>query len=204
MIYFDFDGTIVDVWQRYYQVFLAAGGVSGLGSKEYIAAKRRLGKDDLVAAALGVLLPSTYYDDKRRLLEEASFLSLDTLLLSGSVLTDFFSEFPCRILTSRRDPDAFYAQLYSLGLAALAEKSIVLRPQEKITKKEFLAAQGPCKNIMIGDAQMEYDTAACSDTQVYLVRTGLRVPEDFAPRKNVHMTDSAAQFISQYKQEGAL
>ena len=56
MIYFDFDGTIVDVWQRYYQVFLAAGGVSGLGSKEYIAAKRRLGKDDLVAAALGVLL----------------------------------------------------------------------------------------------------------------------------------------------------
>ena len=63
MIYFDFDGTIVDVWQRYYQVFLAAGGVSGLGSKEYIAAKRRLGKDDLVAAALGVLLPSTYYGD---------------------------------------------------------------------------------------------------------------------------------------------
>ena len=80
--------------KRYYQVFLAAGDVSGLGSKEYIAAKRRLGKDDLVAAALGVLLPPTYYDEKRRLLEEASFLSLDTLLLSGSVLTDFFSEFP--------------------------------------------------------------------------------------------------------------
>lgn len=199
MIFFDFDGTLVDIWQRYYQVFCVAGGGSAPSYGAYVAAKRRLVRDDLVAAALGVSLPPTYYEEKRRLLEEAEYLALDALLLPSSVLTEFFGAFPCRILTARREPATFYAQLSGLGLASLAEKSVVLRPQDQITKKDFLAAQGQGEKIVVGDAEAEYEAAVCSNTQVFLVRTGLRTPKDFTPRKNVHLLDSAAQFISQYR-----
>ena len=200
MIFFDFDGTIANVWRRYYEVFVNAGKVSGIAYAEYVDVKRALCKDDLVAGHFQVSLAADYYAVKKTLLEDPAYLRLDTLLVDGAKLIEFFSSNPCRILTNRRKPSAFYGQLENLGLSELVGKSIVLQPEDHISKRDYIAAHfGGEKNTVIGDAASEYEAAQLEDTQVMLVRTGLRDPKDFSPCGNVHMIEDAAQFISSYR-----
>ena len=45
MIYVDFDGTIVDVWKRYYQIFVTLTNSACLGFHEYVRAKRKMKND---------------------------------------------------------------------------------------------------------------------------------------------------------------
>ena len=202
MIFFDFDGTLVDVWERYYRVFVTAGGLSAVERDAYIYSKRELGKDDLVADCLHCTLAPTYYTEKKHLLERADFLKLDTLLVSVDVLLDFFAQYPCRILTVRRDPDAFYEQLENLGLSSIAEKSIALQPEHRIGKVDYIAAHyGMEKNIIVGDAASEYEVSALENTQVVLVKTGLCNPTDFPVRRNVCIAENVVQFILRYKNE---
>lgn len=202
MIFFDFDGTLVDVWERYYRIFVAAGGLSAVEHDAYIHSKRELVKDDLVADRLHCTLAPAYYTEKKRLLERADFLKLDTLLIGVDELLEFFARYPSRILTVRRNPAAFYEQLENLGLSSIAEKSIVLHPEHRIGKVDYITAHyGTEKNVIVGDAASEYEASALANTQVVLVRTGLRDPEDFPVRRNVHIAEDVVQFVSQYKNE---
>ena len=84
MIFFDFDGTIADLWPRYYQVFLAASGISGVSQWDYVEAKRSLVSDGEVARHFEKTLPEGYFQKKRMLLEAETYLRLDTLLVSRS------------------------------------------------------------------------------------------------------------------------
>ena len=205
MIFFDFDGTLVDVWERYYHVFVTAGGFTSVGYDTYVQLKKNFIKDDLVAEQLHFTLASTYYAEKKKLLERPDFLKLDTPLIDVDTLLDFFIRFPCRILTIRRSPNAFFEQLKNLGLSAISEKSIVLQPELGVSKYEYLAVNyGAEENIIIGDAVSEYETSQLKNMKVILVRTGLRRPEDFTVRRNVYTVEHVAQFISQYKMKTGL
>lgn len=199
MIFFDFDGTVVDVWTRYFEAFRLAAGDSKTERESYISAKRRLCKDDLVAAELGVILPEDYYFRKKELLESQELLRRDTLLVSPDVLADFDERIGFRILTVRRNPAQFMTQLTELGLSCFAEKSVVLTPGT-VSKKDFLsAAFSAGENIVIGDAASEWETAELENTRVFLVRTGLRDPADFPPRQRCAVLENLGEFIESYK-----
>ena len=75
MIFFDFDGTVVDIWNRYYRVFLTASKLSGFTQASYMEAKRSLVLDERVAHFFGGELPSDYFSTKRAILEDRAFLN---------------------------------------------------------------------------------------------------------------------------------
>lgn len=198
MIYFDFDGTIVDVWQRYYHAFLLASGIQDLSFSAYCTLKKQFPRDGDLALSIGKNLVDGYWIKKKELLEAPELLRLDTLLLSAEDLLCFFKRYPCRILTYRRNAHQFHAQLTDLGLGALTEQSIVLNPDLPLTKCQLIheASDRPC--WLIGDAQSEADVSIRSDCKVALVRTGLRVPETLDKAGNCLIIEDISSFINQY------
>lgn len=203
MIFFDFDGTIVDIWPRYYQVFLSASGISGITLSQYRRVKQTEVSDLKTARYFGKELSDTYFDLKRVLLEDTEYLRLDTLLVPPETLTAFFSKFDCRILTCRRQPQSFLRELEDLGLGRLANRSIILNPDLQISKKKFLAQNfPPSSHIVIGDSQAEWETAFLENVRSVFVRTGLRKPEDFPLTARHQVVPSALSFISTYMERG--
>lgn len=196
MIFFDFDGTIVNVWSRYYQVFLAASEFTGISQRDYVKAKRTLISDREVAHHLGRSLPAWYFLKKRALLESEDYLRLDTLFVSEIELNAMFSKFECRFLTERRQVNAFFTELKNLGLSHLSDQAIVLDPAQKVSKKEFLMQNFPHSNhIVIGDSAAEWETAALENVHAVLVQTGLRQPEDFPLSTRHTVVPSVSVFI---------
>lgn len=198
MIFFDFDGTVVDLWPRYHQVFLAASGLSGISQQEYMEAKRALVSDSKVAQHFGGALSEEYFTKKRELLEAEQYLRLDMLLVSLAELNAVFSSEACRFLTCRRRPKALFTEMDGLGLGHLSDHVIVLDPDQGISKKEYLmrnVPQGP--HIVVGDSKAEWE-AASDNIRAVLVRTGLRWPEDFPLTDRHTVAPSLSAFISDY------
>jgi len=203
MIFFDFDGTIADVWPRYYQVFLAASGISGISLPDYVKAKRALVSDAKVARNFGEDLPAGYAAKKRTLLESRDYLRLDTLLVPAARLETFFSKFECLLLTGRRQAAAFLAELEDLGLGCLSNHCVALDPDRGISKKAFLEQNfSRSSHIIVGDSEAEWEAATLENVHAVLVRTGLRCPEDFLLTKRHSVVPSVTTFITAYMERG--
>lgn len=198
MIFFDFDGTVVDLWPRYHQVFLATSGLSDISQRDYMEAKRALVSDHKVIRHFGGVLPKGYFRKKRILLEAEDYLQLDVLLVSPAELNAIFLSEECRFLTCRRCPNAFLSEMDGLGLGHLSGQVIVLNPDQGVSKKEYLtqtASRTP--HIVVGDSKAEWE-AASDNVRVVLVRTGLRWPEDFPLTERHTVVSSVSVFISDY------
>lgn len=200
MIYFDFDGTIVDVWERYYKVFLASVLQRSVSFGEYVSAKRDLEADAQVACQLNIQLPDDYFEHKKELLETMDFLKTDRLLCPHSELIDFFRSYPAFILTSRRNKENFYKELEWLGIGELIGRSIVLNPDSGISKKEYLREkQTAGKQYMVGDSNAEAQLAQLENFNVFLVRTGLQKPDKFETSTRITVIENILDFIYQYR-----
>lgn len=189
MIFFDFDGTIVDVWKRYYNVFCDAAQTEGIISIEkYIEMKKKYSDDSALAMYLGIKLPDDYYVRKRALLECMAYLKHDELLVSQERIVKYFMTKECRLLTKRRIADNLRQQLISLGLERLIEYTIVLNPDDGQSKREYINKYfGGQDIVIIGDSKEEWDVSKNKEAKVFLVETGLRNPKDFPQGTNVYL-----------------
>lgn len=167
----DFDGTIVDVWERYYRVFCDIIQNSCIPKKQYIDLKRRYLRDEEVAEGLNVSLGDSYFEQKAALLEEKKYLDYDRLIVEIGDLLSFFERQKAIILTKRRQPDAFYSELLRLGLGTLHGKAYVLEPGG--SKAEWIEARyGGQAVTLVGDGQEEIQAKKCRNIKVVLVGTG--------------------------------
>lgn len=205
MFYFDFDGTLADVWQRYYHVFCDASQITGVSLEEYIRVKRDHPRDSDVARIFGGTLPEDYFEKKRNMLEDPAYLAYDRLLLSKEKICAFFQEHTCRILTNRRNAAAFRGQLISLGLESLVDMAVVLNPDEKVKKVQYLQGEHPHEPFyLVGDAEAEAQVAVMDTAKVFLVRTGLRKPEDLTNVEKCCIIDNTEVFMNDFKEIIAL
>ena len=199
MLYFDFDGTLADVWQRYYHVFKDASGITGMSLEEYIRVKREFPQDSDVARIFGGTLPEDYKAKKRSKLEDPSYLAYDQLIVPAEKSCAFFKEHDCRILTNRRSADEFREQLVSLGLEELVSKAVVLNPNEKIKKVQYLQMTHPDEKFyLVGDAEAESQAAVLDQAEVYLVRTGLRDPMTLPNAEKCRIIDNVDVFMKSF------
>lgn len=177
MIFLDFDGTIVNLWPRYYAVFCAASQSADIPYDLYVSAKRNKLRDEAVARALGVDLPPDYFEKKRQLLETQAMLRKDTPWLPTELLQKLFAQEPCRILTMRRREDLFFQQLSWLHLEDLQQYSIVLDPDSGIKKADYLKANySEGNHTIIGDSAAELEAGRLANVQAILVTSGLLDP----------------------------
>lgn len=174
MVLFDFDGTIVDLWQRYYSVFVDLLHLKDLSLSAYKKRKLLFHSDSLVAKDIGCVLPEDYYSKKASLLEERKYLIKDTLLLDLSVLNSVLRQ-DAAILTKRRNKEAFIWQMNYLGIEGTP---FVI---ENSSKKQWIEStiNDNQSVTIIGDSIAELECATLPNVDAWMVGYGLNTKESF-------------------------
>lgn len=178
----DFDGTLVDVWNRYYSVFNNFWGIKNFEIKEYRYYKQKLQFDDLIVkkkmGLVGTKTLSEYKLFKKTMLEDFEYLVLDELIASRKWIKDFFLNHDAIILTIRNDRKNLIKQLDFLNISFINSKVISLISNGTDTKLDWVNKNIGLNEskIIIGDSETDLKIGLLKNTKVYLVETGLRNP----------------------------
>lgn len=184
MIIFDFDGTLIDVWKRYYEIFKQWWKLD-IDMKTFKKLKWQNQNEPEILKSLEVKFEkedfSRYKMFKTQKLEEREFLSFDELIIDPNYILKIKDDY--MILTMRKNVENFFWQLERFGLKDLFKKKcFVLTPKGIDTKLEWLEnAKDLDNNItVVGDSETDLKMAELSGqntkVNVYLVKTGLRDP----------------------------
>ena len=194
---FDFDGTIVDCWHRYYNVFVLANNLetSIIDFLDYKKIKLELEKDELVAKYFDIELSKNYFENKHVLIESIDYLKLDSLIVNKEKLIRFFETNDSIILTKRNNINNFYEQLNILGMADLKDKSYIVTGNE--SKFDFFISKfSNSSNCVYGDSFEEFNFSESINNKVYMVKSGLRDVSKFKYKENVYIIDNINEIIN--------
>lgn len=194
---FDFDGTIVDCWHRYYNVFVLANNLetSIIDFLDYKKVKLELEKDELVAKYFDIELSKNYFENKHVLIESIDHLKLDSLIVNKEKLIRFFETNDSIILTKRNNINNFYEQLNILGMADLKDKSYIVTGNE--SKFDFFISKfSNSSNCVYGDSFEEFNFSESINNKVYMVKSGLRDVSKFKYKENVYIIDNINEIIN--------
>ena len=194
---FDFDGTIVDCWNRYYNVFVLANNLetSIIDFLDYKKIKLELEKDELVAKYFDIELSKNYFENKHVLIESIDYLKLDSLIVNKEKLIRFFETNDSIILTKRNNINNFYEQLNILGMADLKDKSYIVTGNE--SKFDFFISKfSNSSNCVYGDSFEEFNFSESINNKVYMVKSGLRDVSKFKYKENVYIIDNINEIIN--------
>ena len=121
-LFFDFDGTIVDVSERHYRAHIAALGEHKrvLSKEAYWRLKRaNLWEEEVIASAYAQLDRERYLRERREFLEDTSFLQYDTMITGAEAVLCKLQETHTLILvTLRRKYDRLHSELERLHIPA--------------------------------------------------------------------------------------
>ena len=178
MLYvFDFDGTIVDVWERYWRVFCTSAEVSPIkiSCDDYRNLKLSYKFDNDILKKVESRVPlNLFLERKRKNLESINFLSYDKLLVSAPKLKEFYSTRNAIILTKRREKLAFFDQLNQLHLDGLEKNTVIIHPDSGITKCQWVRDNIHDKQIcIVGDSVEDMNVGALEGVNAKFVNTGL-------------------------------
>lgn len=189
----DFDGTIVDLWPRFYKVFCDINSISDVSFNDYKKVKRLLKKDELVARKLNVILHKDYFERKKEFLENFEYLKEDKLLVAKEDLYDFFAKYKCLILTKRRNKENFIKELKFLNIEIKKLEFEILSPLSGMTKSEWIRQNYFNDAItLIGDGEEEIKANVLPNVNVVIVDSGLTNIEEL---HNVCTSKSLSFFI---------
>lgn len=196
LIIYDLDGTLLDVWARYYRVFTSFWGKNLVSLDDFKRLKWSFDDDRQILHHLG-LKPdernySCYQAFKKQALETLENLMLDTLIADRHIflLTDFL------VVTARRNRENLLWQLDHLGLLKIVEPSlVVVEPVDPESKKRwfngFASSLKDAEIHIVGDSEtdlkmLEVFSEGVSAENIkitaYLVMTGLRDPKKVIAR----------------------
>jgi phosphoglycolate phosphatase len=183
-VFFDFDGTLVDVRERHYRTYrsaLAPLGGRPLDPAAYWRRKRRGAGQAEVLAASGVA-PGRGEEFLARFLAEIEApdrLALDRLLPGAEATLAALAGRGDRLvlLSLRRDPEAFAAQVARLGIGGLFARVGAGRSSEDgaVAKRRLIEAasfDGPA--AVVGDTEADMGAARALGLAPVGVSTGLR------------------------------
>lgn len=174
MIYLDFDGTLVDLWPRYFAVFSDLLDLKDLSLDEYKKCKLKYKRDSYVAKCFGKTLSETYFEKKRVLLESREYLMLDSLFISASTLNNFPKD-EIMILTKRRDRSAFCWQLDQLDI----DIPFCVLDDERTKVNWIKQFKSQERGIIIGDTIADLECGINDFVYPYMVGTGLGSKAEF-------------------------
>ncbi len=204
-IYFDFDGTLVDVWERYYYVletYLSNRGYQCDGTiKDYKREKLLLRKDHLVAERLwnAPIDIADYLIYKRSTLEAEKFLRLDRPIkdFSGVVNNFIRKGYKIVLLSLRRHPAMLYKELDWLGYKNCFDNIIVLNPDRE-KKQDWLAQRVTNGDVLVGDSLGDLQVNI-KGIKAFFVKTGLNLyDETFLHENGITTIGDYTEIIKDY------
>lgn len=168
---FDFDGTLIDPWPRYYAVFCSLAGAD-IQMKDYVEIKKSLLRDEMVAKYFGVRLPDGYFEMKPVLLEDREFLLLDKPFFSNAELKKLLRG-NTLILSKRKNRDNFKWELDKLGIECRFE--VV----QTGSKEDWVSHNISGPVVMIGDSVEDLKVGNLKQAEVYMVGYGIGTKAEF-------------------------
>lgn len=174
----DFDGTIVDIYERYYRIFKEFYKIN-MSKEEYVKLKKIYPNDKELIKFLELDIENfeIYKKIKSEKLENEEYLRLDTLILAKEQLFERLKNKEYIILTIRKKKDELYKQLKWLALEEIKDRVIVLTPKNKFVKKEYILENREKFSkslICIGDSETDLEIGKIGNVKVYHVNSGLR------------------------------
>lgn len=200
MLIFDFDGTLVDVWKRYYEIFRSWWPIN-INLDTFKKLKWNFENETEILAHLNIKYTKEeslqYKAYKKQKLEEKEYLSLDSRIINPELIENLRVNYI--ILTLRRNPENYFWQLEKLGLSKLLkDRSVVLQPKGIDSKLEWIVSKYPKsllekeeELIIVGDSETDLKLADISKllkikSIVYLVKTGLKDPNKTTQKMNLN------------------
>lgn len=183
-IYIDFDGTIVDVYERYFgvlQSFINKTSPGQMHFNSFIKLKKSGLKDHEVANKLTGINDfniEKYVKYKTSHIESLNWLSKDKLIgnFEQFVSKCHDMDYNISLLTQRRNPTNLQIQLEKFNIHNLFKDIIVVTPKDgQNVKYEYLREIVHSKSgaIIIGDSNEEINAGNILGLRTFHVQTGL-------------------------------
>lgn len=190
--FIDFDGTIVDVFPRYYGIlteYLGEKTNKHLDFSKYKMLKRAGKKDHVIVRELveGLEIDiDDYLKFKRKNLESFSWLIKDVLIENPESTNLRLKDmgFKIVLLTQRNNKNNLIKQLDFLNIKKSFDQVVVVKPRVgQNVKAEHIGKQYSLNDIIIGDSFVEIDASRILNIKGYFVETGLFSAESLGVRK---------------------
>jgi phosphoglycolate phosphatase len=198
-LFFDLDGPLLDVRSRYHGVYASIArelGVQPLSLEEYWTAKRRRAPLGLFfpGLAAGPALQEAYLQRWLPRIESPEWLARDTLVPGAVDCLESLAE-TCSLylVTLRREPDAVWNQLTTLGLRR--QFSGVFSGWAEGTSGAELKASwirsvgGAERSAIVGDSEVDMAAARLLGIPAIGVSFGIREAKELAALGAVHVVD---------------
>lgn len=206
MIIFDLDGTLLDVWRRYFIIFNSWWNLKGLDINSFINLKRKLKKDFYIVNQFYNEISKTEYDlylnYKKKNLENPELLMLDESIINWNSL----KKLDYIILTVRHNETALYQEFKRRNLGSIIPKIIVLKPSGDLVKYRWVKNNLNIneKIDVVGDSETDLLIGKLPNIKVTLVKTGLRDVDKLIKKYEkdvkgkIHSVDSVNDFLNKY------
>jgi phosphoglycolate phosphatase-like HAD superfamily hydrolase len=180
--FIDFDGTIVDVFPRYYGIlieYLGSIKYMPLDFPKYKTLKRLGYKDHIIVKELTrgqEIDVDDYYKFKRENLENLSWLKKDVLIGNPRSLNLQLKNIGYRVvlLTQRNNKNNLLKQLDILNIRDSFDDIIIVKPRAgQNVKADHIKKNYSPDDIIIGDSSVEIDASRILNISGYFVESGL-------------------------------
>ncbi|RRJ64260.1 HAD family hydrolase [Paenibacillus oralis] len=186
VIYIDLDGTLLDVWLRYYTVmdsFFERQSLPFPSFQKYKKQKRELVRDDAIIRhavrdnpAAAEELISNYMLWKKDKLESESLLKLDQPIGRIRVFAaQLKPNYRLHLISVRRNHEHAVRQLQRLNMVAPFERIDLVPPSLSINPKwDSLRRLATPADLLIGDSEIDLQCGFMLGLRTFHVDTGLR------------------------------
>lgn len=188
-IFLDFDGTVVNVFNRYYSIFRDFWGDFAT-LEEFIKIKKLFPKDRDIAEKYFTFSDEkfkNYLKFKRENLENPSYLSFDTINIDPHSLKKIFAEYDISIFSCRKNIESFKFQSKNLDINFVTKKTIITAPNGQTAKLDWFKKSSFDEFIMIGDSEVDMAAGIIPGCKTLFVKNGLRdlsvIPDHISPYK---------------------
>lgn len=186
----DFDGTIVEVYDRYLKIlndFLRTQNIGLIEDRRrYIELKKIKRKDHLIVQEIlgSVFDIELYVEFKRKRLEDPTYLALDRLIGDPSRSYSKMKEigFEVIVVSKRNRVKELSREIDSFGVKFCDEVICVSPIQGKNAKYERLRGIARSGDLIIGDSAEDVQAGRLLGIDCYFVRSGL---EEFSDELGV-------------------
>ena len=201
-IYFDFDGTLIDVRDKYYAIynaFVSTHGGVGLDQQKFWNLKKvKDGDADILhLSGLGRLSRQCFRDYIKDQVETIPYLEKDTLFPGvADLLENLSRDHSCKIVTARRNNINFQAQVDWLKIRPFVSELIVAdRSDSKSAtmtdKTRALRGQVVDNgNLFVGDTEEDILTGQQMSMTTFAVVSGVRHRQYLESLKPDHILNS--------------
>lgn len=181
-IFFDFDGTLIDVSQKYYHAHCAACKIMRLRScsfKKYWGAKRsKTPEHELVNLDLHSTRLRDYENSRIRLLENNEFLEYDKLFpFTKKLLQSLKDRHRLFLVTLRRDAGFLLREVNNFGIANFFTKILIHCPKSNalVAKMNLLKEiKFSSDDLIVGDTEVDIEAGKQLNLITVAVESGIR------------------------------